>query len=347
MQLTSVALWHALNRMRELGLLKWWTLAAAEISLNDVCCLVPAWFGVSATIFLSFLTGECSNSKSAAVASALIMAIVPAHLMRSVGGGYDNESVAMTAMCATFYLWCRSLRGDDYKGTFAEKAAKWRHSDTATVQTFVYGAFAGLAYLYMAAAWGGFTYVINVISLHVLVLCLVGRFTPKLHVAYTLLYAIGTFGAVHVPVVGWRPLKDLELLPPLLAFIGLQFLAMAEYYAARSDAGLRRRFVLRIYAAIALFVCLGVTGLVLWPRGYFGPLSSRVRGLFVKHTRTGNPLVDSVAEHQPASTQVGPFVVSFSAKVVNGPFTRPLETVTLQGLSLHSGQSISTSGRPL
>merc|ERR1712194_894860 len=25
-----------------------------------------------------------------------------------------------------------------------------------------------------------------------------------------------------------------------------------------------------------------------------------VRGLFVKHTRTGNPLVDSVAEHQPA-----------------------------------------------
>ena len=34
---------------------------------------------------------------------------------------------------------------------------------------------------------------------------------------------------------------------------------------------------------------------------YFGPLSARIRGLFVRHTRTGNPLVDSVAEHQPAS----------------------------------------------
>ena len=33
---------------------------------------------------------------------------------------------------------------------------------------------------------------------------------------------------------------------------------------------------------------------------YFAPLSSRVRGLFVKH-RTGNPLVDSVAEHQATS----------------------------------------------
>ena len=42
---------------------------------------------------------------------------------------------------------------------------------------------------------------------------------------------------------------------------------------------------------------------ILTPTGYFGPISSRVRGLFVKHTKTGNPLVDSVAEHQAASTQ--------------------------------------------
>merc|ERR1712130_547680 len=41
---------------------------------------------------------------------------------------------------------------------------------------------------------------------------------------------------------------------------------------------------------------------IVLPTGYFGPLSSRIRGLFVKHTRTGNPLVDSVAEHQPGSS---------------------------------------------
>lgn len=40
---------------------------------------------------------------------------------------------------------------------------------------------------------------------------------------------------------------------------------------------------------------------LLWPTGFFGPLSLRVRSLFIKHTRTGNPLVDSVAEHQPTS----------------------------------------------
>merc|ERR1711871_1451365 len=51
----------------------------------------------------------------------------------------------------------------------------------------------------------------------------------------------------------------------------------------------------------AAAVCAVVVIMILAPMGYFGPLSSRVRGLFVQHTRTGNPLVDSVAEHQPAS----------------------------------------------
>ena len=35
-------------------------------------------------------------------------------------------------------------------------------------------------------------------------------------------------------------------------------------------------------------------------------LSPRRAGLLVKHTRTGNPLVDSVAEHQPATAQARP-----------------------------------------
>jgi hypothetical protein len=34
-----------------------------------------------------------------------IMAILPAHLMRSVAGGYDNEAVAVTAITSTFFFW--------------------------------------------------------------------------------------------------------------------------------------------------------------------------------------------------------------------------------------------------
>jgi len=53
---------------------------------------------------------------------------------------------------------------------------------------------------------------------------------------------------------------------------------------------------------------MGIVGVVvaaaawaLLQLGFFSPLSSRIRGIFMKHERTGNPLVDSVAEHQPTN----------------------------------------------
>eukprot|EP00966_Prymnesium_polylepis_P290992 6720538-Prymnesium_polylepis.1 len=65
MQISAVAIWKGLEAI------------GMPMSLNDVCCYVPVWFGVSATIFLGLLTLECSGSKPAAAASSLIMAIVP------------------------------------------------------------------------------------------------------------------------------------------------------------------------------------------------------------------------------------------------------------------------------
>ena len=145
-----------------------------SMSLNDICCYIPAWFGVMATVLVGFITyeatlpvntggsifgvllsalrGQYADDKSMAssgstsrifglsspaVESAVFamgfMAVVPAHLMRSVGGGYDNESVAVTAMTLTFYLWMRSLRGQDQYG-------------------YLFGFLAGVAYFYMVSS---------------------------------------------------------------------------------------------------------------------------------------------------------------------------------------------------
>merc|ERR1719201_3285227 len=57
----------------------------------------------------------------------------------------------------------------------------------------------------------------------------------------------------------------------------------------------------RVMTIFACAVAVIAVIVVLSPFGYFAPLGARIRGLFVKHTITGNPLVDSVAEHQPAS----------------------------------------------
>ena len=86
------------------------------------------------------------------LAAAAIMAVIPAHIMRSVGGGYDNESIALTAMCATFYCWVRSLRPDP-KAT----------DGTATRDSLLFGLLTGISYIYMVAAWGGYVFVLNMV----------------------------------------------------------------------------------------------------------------------------------------------------------------------------------------
>jgi dolichyl-diphosphooligosaccharide--protein glycosyltransferase len=300
-------------------------------SINDICCFVPAWFGVLATLSVALLAYECSTSQEpfgsifndvpiinvvyrntfvpvisilkkllvkltgsswgldftpqagleCALFSAAIMAIVPAHLMRSIGGGYDNESIATTAMTLTFYLWTRSLRG--------------------TTPNYFWAVLSGLAYFYMVAAWGGYVFVINLIGLHASLLVAFGRYSTKLHRAYTLFYLVGTALAIQVPVVGWTPLRSLEQMGPLLAFCGFQLIELCEIIKRRRKLSTKETWKLRVQVFSAAALVGALVLYLLAPTGYFGPISSRVRGLFVKHTKTGNPLVDSVAEHQPAS----------------------------------------------
>jgi len=291
-----------------------------NMSLNDVCCYIPAWFGVIATIITGLITYEISlaSNTSRSILSTLsnifstdeqekqlldsknersnsgmlipvccalygmgAMAIIPAHLMRSVGGGFDNESVAMAAMLLTFYSWTRSLREDDEK-------------------SYLFGILTGFSYFYMAATWGGYVFVLNMIGMHAGLLVLLGRFSTKVYNAYSLFYVIGTLLAIQVPVVGLAPLKSLEQLGAFLVFIGFQVLQFCEVQVRKKN--LKALDVMKFRLQIFVFTALtGIAVLVLFaPSGYFGPISSRVRGLFVKHTKTGNPLVDSVAEHQPA-----------------------------------------------
>lgn len=208
--------------------------------------------------------------------------------------GYDNESIAMTAMVMTFATWCMTLRKRDNEYV-----------------TILFGIITGLAYFYMVAAWGGYVFVLNVVGVHASALVAIGRYSTQLHRAYTSFFLVGTITATFIPVVGYTPLKSLEQLGPLLAFGGMQLIELCEVMIrqkrlndsrkkkfTRMDAWKLRITVFGTVGAIGALACYG-----LMLQGYFGPISSRVRGLFVKHTKTGNPLVDSVAEHQAASPQ--------------------------------------------
>uniref|UniRef100_A0A7S4MYF1 dolichyl-diphosphooligosaccharide--protein glycotransferase n=1 Tax=Odontella aurita TaxID=265563 RepID=A0A7S4MYF1_9STRA len=217
----------------------------------------------------------------------MIAAVLPASLMRSMAGAYDNEAVAVFAMCLSFYFWCRSLRAGG-----------------GVVAAGLFGALSGLAYFYLVATWGGYIFALNLVGLHAAALVVMGRFTTQVYVAYSLFYAVGTALAVQVPVVGWTPLKSLEQIAPCGVFLAYQLLQYCE--VKRKEQNMSRETAWKLRKTVFLgAAAAGVVVVVLIaPSGYFGPLSSRVRGLFVPHTRTGNPLVDSVAEHQKTQNRV-------------------------------------------
>jgi len=242
------------------------TFKFVPMSINDICCMMPPWFGVLAALFTGLLTYEVTRSRNAGIVAVGIMAIIPAHLMRSMGGEFDNEAVAMAAICCTFWLWVRCVRNP---------------------RSWPVSVFAGLSYVYMVAAWGGYIFVINMIGVHALMLVLLGRFNSGVHKAYTIFYVIGTYGAMQVPVVGWQPIRSLEQIGPLLVFFGYQLMAYCDYQRRKQEMGTKEFVLFRAKLSVMFLVALACSVVLLWPTGYFGPLSARIRGLFVKHTKTG------------------------------------------------------------
>jgi dolichyl-diphosphooligosaccharide--protein glycosyltransferase len=284
MMITAAVIYHALNAL------------GIEISVNDVCVFIPAGFAVLAISFMYLLTYEITFSHNTAIVATGIMAIVPAHLMRSVAGGYDNESVAVTIIVSTFYFWVRSLR---------DKKSWW------------IGVFTGLSYTYMAATWGAYTYVLNLIALHAFILILLGRFTQKLYYAYSLFFIIGTAGALQFPIVGWQPFDSMEQISALIVFVLMQCMSLLEF--VRVKRGLNEKQFRSLLINFAILVSIfGAVGLqVAYSRGSLLPVTARIRGLFVEHTKTGNPLVDSVAEHQ--STPPDVYITYFNFVALAAP----------------------------
>ena len=284
LHLTAVAIYKAL---KFLG-------GSWAMSLNDVCCYIPAWFAAISTGLVGLTAYECTHSSLAGALASLFMAFIPSHIVRTVGGGFDNESIAIPAMCATFYFWIRSLRA--------------RASDEK--QNVVCGALAGVCYGFMVALWGGFIYVTNIVALHAGILLLAdwlrGTYSNDLYKSYTLYFTVGTAIATCVPPVRFAPFYALEQISALLVFLAMQVMHATEYHRKLrgiQSVGSWECFHLRMRYIGSIALLAAVCSGALYAAGYFGPLTARVQSLLFEHKSTGNPLVDSVAEHQPMTVE--------------------------------------------
>jgi dolichyl-diphosphooligosaccharide--protein glycosyltransferase len=141
------------------------------------------------------------------------------------------------------------------------------------------------------------------LGVHTAALVLLGRFSHTLYISYSVVYGVATYlGLTFIPVIGRAPLDNMEHMGPLFVFCAIQIYEVWHLYESRlkddQKEAAKRKFLTYVAGAFVFAFFLFIYS------GKVGPISVRVRSLFVKHTRTGNPLVDSVAEHQATPNDI-------------------------------------------
>ncbi|XP_074268981.1 dolichyl-diphosphooligosaccharide--protein glycosyltransferase subunit STT3A-like isoform X2 [Silene latifolia] len=226
----------------------WWFLNSVNIplSVETVCVFTGPIFSAFASWATYLLTKEVKGP-GAGLTAALLLGMVPSYISRSVAGSYDNEAVAIFALIFTFYLYIKTLN----------------------TGSLFYATLNAIAYFYMVCSWGGYTFIINLIPMHVMLCIVTGRYSHRLYIAYAPLVVLGTLLAALVPVVGFNAVMTSEHFASFLVFIILHVVALVYYIK-----GILTPEMLKV--AVTLVVSIGLT----YASKYI-------------------PIIASVSEHQP------------------------------------------------
>eukprot|EP00055_Hartaetosiga_balthica_P006311 m.19611 g.19611 ORF g.19611 m.19611 type:complete len:719 (+) comp5139_c0_seq1:97-2253(+) len=248
-----------------------------NINIREICVFLAPLFSAFTTLATYSLTAELRGEKAGLVA-ALMIAIVPGYISRSVAGSYDNEGIAIFCMILTYYFWIKAIKSG----------------------SLFWAAATALAYFYMVSSWGGYVFLINLIPLHVLVLMIMGRFDQKTYVVYSVFYALGTFLSMQIAFVGFQPIQTSEHMGALGIFGLCQIYAFVSWLRSRvtskSFAVLVRFFLLIVLAVAG--VCLSVALF----QGKIAPWSGRFYSMLdPTFAKKHIPIIASVSEHQPTT----------------------------------------------
>ncbi|XP_058114671.1 dolichyl-diphosphooligosaccharide--protein glycosyltransferase subunit STT3A [Magnolia sinica] len=258
----------------------WWALNSLNIplSVETVCVFTAPIFSANAAWATYFLTKEVKGVGAGLTAAALL-GMVPSYISRSVAGSYDNEAVAIFALIFTFYLYIKTLN----------------------TGSLFYATLNALAYFYMVCSWGGYTFIINLIPMHVLLCIVTGRYSSRLYIAYAPLVVLGTLLASLVPVVGFNAVMTSEHFASFLVFIIIHVVALV-YYIKGILSPTMFKVAMTLVVTVGLAVCCAVIAVLVAlvasspTKGWSGRSLSLLDPTYASKYI---PIIASVSEHQP------------------------------------------------
>ncbi|KAL2500906.1 Dolichyl-diphosphooligosaccharide--protein glycosyltransferase subunit STT3A [Forsythia ovata] len=264
--LTAGTLWRIMNSLN------------IPLSVETVCVFTAPIFSAFASWAAYLLTKEVKGVGAGLTAAALL-AMVPSYISRSVAGSYDNEAVAIFALIFTFYLYIKALN----------------------TGSLFYATLNAISYFYMVCSWGGYTFIINLIPMHVLLCIVTGRYSSRLYIAYAPLVVLGTLLASLVPVVGFNAVMTSEHFASFLVFIIIHVVALV-YYIKGILSPQMFKVAVTLVVSIGLIVCGAVLAVLIAmvasspTKGWSGRSLSLLDPTYASKYI---PIIASVSEHQP------------------------------------------------
>ncbi|KAK7245440.1 hypothetical protein RIF29_40286 [Crotalaria pallida] len=258
----------------------WWILNSLNIplSVETVCVFTAPIFSAFASWATYLLTKEVKGT-GAGLTAAVLLAMVPSYISRSVAGSYDNEAVAIFALIFTFYLYIKTLN----------------------TGSLFYATLNSIAYFYMVCSWGGYTFIINLIPMHALLCIVTGRYSSRLYIAYAPLVVLGTLLAALVPVVGFNAVMTSEHFASFLVFIIIHVVALV-YYIKGILSPKMFKVAMALVVSVGLAVCCAMIAVLIAlvasspTKGWSGRSLSLLDPTYASKYI---PIIASVSEHQP------------------------------------------------
>ncbi|MFQ5821892.1 MAG: STT3 domain-containing protein, partial [Candidatus Heimdallarchaeota archaeon] len=260
-----------------------------KIDLMTVSFLTPAILGTLSVLTIYFL-GKEVQGKRAGLFTALLLAVSPAHIQRSIAGFFDNESIGILLLLMTYVFFLRGLK----------------------TNSMVYGLLAGVTLGLLGISWGASKYAFDFLALYVIVLILLKKHSSRLLAVYGPCIIVGTTISAMLPRIGPQLITQIDHAFPIGALILLAgVLAYAELFQT-SEIRISRK----ITQYFTLLAGLGFTGLMLalWAFDILGGITGKFISVIFPNVRDELPLIASVAEHLPlnwANLFINIYVMTF------------------------------------
>ena len=252
--------------------LRW---AGTGANVFDVAVIFPVVAG-TLTVIAAYFLGKDLWGKGVGMFTALFLALNASSISRTQLGFLRHEPLGVLLMILIFLFFRRATI-----------------PNSSTRKTMIYATLAGLSLYYLAASWAAFYYPLDLLVLYVVILAIVGRSSRKLFLAYSVCMGIFMlFTPFLVPKLGFGSLSDLTFLVVPAAEVLLLAREASTYVTSRNVRVYT--LTLSVIATAAIILVLSYFNIIANPGGkFYAVINPLVRG--------DVPIIQSVAEHQPAT----------------------------------------------